>query len=1035
MKMPASEFVSGQQHNWSLVNKLGEGDAGDVYLAESLLDKKVGILKRPRRSAFSSEIIRQASQIETEGKILRALGGLPNGQAASDQPAHFYIPGLLDYGQAGTEFSERYFIVVEQAPGFDLNTLARLARFGRNEPGEPGPLPNRVYQTFLDRLAEQGKVPDLILLRALLGLFDLFDRIHYYRVLLNGNEQAGVIWNDVKPEHLFWDPGQGCFTVIDWGNGQFLEANGATKDRRFARSDDYAQFIQQMGKFLSDTSPTLYEELAWPDVSLPVNDPQDVLPALKETISGLLYEHLETLREIRQSEEVLIHSDHPEFGQLHELEELHNQILDCGELPDYPGAEEFLLKLALGMIAESNPANFGPLCQKARTLPTTNLEKWTLLEQIGSLAAQCSGTPQRLLNRVLLSGLNEDWPSAHWDLLLVGQGGPEPAWLADLSGRMRQIELQTGPDAITPFVTVSRLAHAIQAVSIKIEDSIAFRPLPLGMRETNSLGETPPTRLEDQVRDYAAIVSALREETLPRWKDPEPDLPDSGLEYQDIDRLTPGIIALQPEAEALLSKALDQPKAQVKIVLDAWNRKEFETALRGLRRVLLWDPERVRVFTAEASILKTPAWLSRVTQGPGSGDLLQDFMTHLELDGRELRNHIGPARWLDLILESLAKLRKGASPADLVLEHPELLNEIPWLTDYEARRPAPAPRSQPVILERGQSNPEPASFLNGFKEGSLAPQGDLLLEEPLDTWAPEARGSSARVFMGFLRNGHGQMRQSAIKVLRAEKADYGLPLFREETQILALMRDVPGVTGLLECGYINLEGGAQLPPDDRPADASHLTGKVLRFGANEIRNFIAGLDTKTGQGWLPYLAIEKKNRENNLMTLCDAGYTHGRFLPVAESLRLAIQICDILQAAHVRNIVYRDHKILHYYWQEANNGIFVIDWNVAQRHPQGLSKAEKQFDLVQFGARALHHILTGRTAPGALPLGPTRPDEIEHASLTYHVHWTYDDQRLPTIVKEILEKVLAGEYSEVKPLRDDLCQVFLQLPETVQYKT
>jgi serine/threonine protein kinase len=199
-----------------------------------------------------------------------------------------------------------------------------------------------------------------------------------------------------------------------------------------------------------------------------------------------------------------------------------------------------------------------------------------------------------------------------------------------------------------------------------------------------------------------------------------------------------------------------------------------------------------------------------------------------------------------------------------------------------------------------------------------------------------------------------------------------------------------------------------------------MCGSVARYGAGEIRDFMTSLESRTGEGWLPYLAMEKRDREDNLMTLCDAGFTHGRFLPVDESLRLAIQICEILQAAHARNIVYRDHKILHYYWREAYNGVFMIDWNVAKRHPQGLTNAERQFDLVQFGARALHHILTGRPAPGALPLGPTRPEEIEQAARSYRVQWTYDDQRLPPDVKDLLEGVLSGRYDSVKPLRNDL---------------
>lgn len=167
------------------------------------------------------------------------------------------------------------------------------------------------------------------------------------------------------------------------------------------------------------------------------------------------------------------------------------------------------------------------------------------------------------------------------------------------------------------------------------------------------------------------------------------------------------------------------------------------------------------------------------------------------------------------------------------------------------------------------------------------------------------------------------------------------------------------------------------------------------------------------------------------MKYCDAGYTHGWFLPLRESLLLAIQICDILQSAHDRNIVYRDHKILHYYWDPGSCGVVMIDWNIAKRQSQGLSDAERQFDLVQFGARALHHILTGRPAPGALPLGPNRPDEIEHASLNYSVNWTYDDERLPNQVKEILEKVLDQGYAQIKNLRIDLVQVYQQIPEAV----
>jgi serine/threonine protein kinase len=282
-----------------------------------------------------------------------------------------------------------------------------------------------------------------------------------------------------------------------------------------------------------------------------------------------------------------------------------------------------------------------------------------------------------------------------------------------------------------------------------------------------------------------------------------------------------------------------------------------------------------------------------------------------------------------------------------------------------------------------------------------------------------------------LGNLAGEPRLVALKLMRPDRLEYALPLFAEEARVLSLLQDVPGVVPMLECGYIQLAEGDQLPGEERHSSAENLNGKVIRYGLDAVHNFLIDLENKTSQGWVPYLAIEKTERADNLLLLCDTGYTRGRFLPVLEGLRLGIQICEILEAAHTRNIIYRDHKILHYYWQAPYNGVFAIDWNIARRYPEGLSDSDIQFDLVQFGARALHYILTGRSAPGALPLGPNRPEEIEAAARSYAVQWTYDDQRLPQDIKEILEAVLMGSYNRAKSLREDLSQIFIHLNSLV----
>lgn len=266
--------------------------------------------------------------------------------------------------------------------------------------------------------------------------------------------------------------------------------------------------------------------------------------------------------------------------------------------------------------------------------------------------------------------------------------------------------------------------------------------------------------------------------------------------------------------------------------------------------------------------------------------------------------------------------------------------------------------------------------------------------------------------------------------MRMDKIAYAQPLFDEEVKILSAMRDVPGVTPMLECGFLHLGEKERMPLDHEREALQQLQGDAYRIGPDAWKEFNEQLEPRLKDSWIPYLAIEIKPKEDNLLNLCDAGLNRGHFLPVITLLQMAIQICDIIQIAHERNIVYRDHKILHYYWQEQTHGVYVIDWNVARLHPEGLSEYERQMDMVQFAARGLHHILTGRSAPGALPLGPNRPEEIEQAAASYQAQWTYDDQRLPEDLRNVLEHALAAEYTSAIALREDLKKSYAQLPSS-----
>lgn len=1011
--MSEAGIVAGRNAAWKLINKLGEGDAGEVYLVESLLEGKEAILKRPHRSAFPSEVIRQASQIDTEGKILRAMENLD----LETRVGKVRAPALLDVSKTGSEFSERYFIVIEKASGFDLNSLARDVTMGTPETAEQAKKVQTATTNLFDQLVRREFVPKLLLARILSLMLTFILEVHRRMLNDEGLMHHGAIWNDIKPEHLFWDPGQSKLMLIDWGNGKFLQDDGTTKDRQSSANDDLRQFVQEMGRFLQNFHPGLYQELDWPEDAPGTASLDNSIDALSKRIDEVCLRELDSFQQIRQKEKDIIGLESPKAANLEYLGKLQDEILQFGEMPDYSGMETLALGLGTKLVSQGEFGQFSKVCKQSAILPLASAEKWRLLDEISLLALKEDEQHIEAIKQATVGGLVDDWPAALWSLAESFQSKAQPEWWSELSQNMRQLHYGIDPDLLPPYVALNRVLYVLQS---KTNQQI-------GNLEDRAADEFNDAK---QLIIYRQLIKIIKSEILPKWMDLEPEPPNAGLAYREFNLIIEDLGDLIPNARLALMKTLDQPSAQVQIVLEAWDRKEFDQARKGLRRILLWDPQRWRVITAERLIKQTPSWLEKLYRGPINGEALLDFTARIELDGRELRNRIGFAHWLDSILSTLQRLRRGARASELIAENPDLVMIMPWISrvGWETPiRPKTDKTDEPIKITRILVDTNNHSTIDGMQESRLGQAQGFLLGDPLDTWAPEARGSSARVFQGFLRNSEANLKQAAIKVMRRDRIEYALPLFEEEIVILNLMKDVPGLTGLLETGFIKLDRGLQLPPETTSVSGRDLRGEVQRYGLEKIQEYFEHIPGRISKGWLPYLALEKRNPDDNLMLMCDAGYTRGRFLRLEHALRITIQICEILNQAHQRNIVYRDHKILHFYWQELYNGIFIIDWNVAKYHPSGLSDEEKQFDLVQFGARALHHIFTGRPAPGALPMGPTRPEEIEAAAHSYKVNWTYDDQRLPFELKDLLERVLAGSYFEAGELQNDLLNAFTQI--------
>ncbi|MFC1879390.1 phosphotransferase, partial [Chloroflexota bacterium] len=578
--MTSEEIVSGLDQAWRLSSKIGEGDAGEVFIVKSLLEDKIAVLKRPSRSAFTSDILRQASQIEREARVLRALTNLDLKNSIINTPR------LLDTSKAGPHEGERYFIVMTPAPGFDLTFLARCARFGNVPTQEQAFKFSAEEQAFLSRLAKTGKIPDLIILESLSSLIEFLENIHTLGTSTTSNRHFGIIWNDIKPEHFFWDPINSHFTIIDWGNSLFLNIDGVTEDRQFSRIHDYSQLIKQLGAFIQSEKPDLFKKLDWPEHKSFANLYTHSIKPLKERIHQYLNNENQLLQAALQEQRNIDQIESPGIDDFKNLDQLHKRLVGFGALPDHSIARRLIHRLIENLVKTGDLPAIQKICHKSKDFPTLEPTKWGLLEKISHLKLE--GHHQLT---AINHGLHNDWPNSLWVLRQASLHDSQPDWWEELSSAVRLLHLQLNPDAITPLVALNRLIHTLHASS------------------KNQLQPKEKAKYEIEKEE---LLIEIKNDLLIRWCQIEPDPPDSDIDYKRFEKIRDRIIETEPDAGQTLVRALIQPKAQVQIVLDAWGNLNFDTARSALRSLFIWDPDRLRVFTTDQALSKAQEWLREV---------------------------------------------------------------------------------------------------------------------------------------------------------------------------------------------------------------------------------------------------------------------------------------------------------------------------------------------------------------------------------------------------------------------------------------
>lgn len=256
----------------------------------------------------------------------------------------------------------------------------------------------------------------------------------------------------------------------------------------------------------------------------------------------------------------------------------------------------------------------------------------------------------------------------------------------------------------------------------------------------------------------------------------------------------------------------------------------------------------------------------------------------------------------------------------------------------------------------------------------------------------------------------------AFKVLRPEHltSPNGEPrweyrAFASEANLLTKLADNPHVVSFLDCGFVS------------DANEAPTAGEVISFEL-DVNGFVDELGDFYERGWRPYLALENLPRTQNLFYLMRPDKPGQRWrLPTEEGLDLAYQFGELLRDAHLKRIVYLDHKLEHVYWD--GERLRIIDLNSSRQ----LENADAHFfrtDMHNLCVGILYPLFTG-LSPQKTVLRP-QPGTISDVESRYRDIRALDFGIEPTLsptLQELLQRGAAVEIATADEFLDGLEEV------------
>jgi serine/threonine protein kinase len=602
--------VTGRKRVWQLLETVGKGDAGEVVRVEAELGREQGVMKRPVQNVSGGTIVRQARQIENEGKALALLDGL-------DLERHgrkIHTPLLMDQSIEGTSSSANLFIVSEEVSGVSISELLRR------------------------KLQGDSPISQALVLKVLAAAFQMLQNAH----------EKGVIWNDVKMDHIFWDAETNVLSFIDWGNS--LNLNDQTSDDKASPMLDYQQLLEEGRALIEQTSPELIADIGWLLSASKLDD-------LAIHHLQMRVEYMETYLSMRIIEYKLL------FGRyLKSLDSLAGlkQTLELMHALQQLGVEvdaNDLLSVSQSYLLELLDQGEKKQAQEVFQVLEAELNRdlspnWQLagylLQHLGD------GDPAKLA-QLLHAIFESNWTDAAWIYNESFLKGKTPPASDSIINSMRNLKLNSKPYALI------------------IADLTALRQQSEHWLET-AIQKRLTTESISTLQNLTDRVSQLQQ----AWEYLQPG-EKLGDKFLLLRQVLEHFISLQLRPATDLQTSILAAMSRIREIYRAWAECDLITARKQTRELFLLEPSLGYLPEMEADFSKMIDWLETLNQGPADHQAVNKFSAELLESLPPLAERLGEVPWLSSLLHAL-KSMKAAQAIENLREEARLGQwPMPWL--------------------------------------------------------------------------------------------------------------------------------------------------------------------------------------------------------------------------------------------------------------------------------------------------------------------------------------------------------------------